>query len=61
MFYFCLVNEHKVKEQIASFPVFSSLRKIYVLLKLGVSEWAREPRASGWGRGGGGAPVYNRQ
>lgn len=46
MFHFCLVNEHKVKEQIASFPSIFLARKNICFIK------ARHFRERGNPRGG---------
>lgn len=64
MFYFCLVNEHKVKEQIASFPSIFLARKNICFIKARHFRERGNPRGEGGlALGGefGGAPVYNRQ
>lgn len=68
MFHFCLVNEHKVKEQIASFPsIFLARKNICFIKARHFRERGNPPggywRVAGVGSavsGGGGAPVYNR-
>lgn len=56
MFHFCLVNEHKVKEQIASFPSIFLARKNICFIKARHFRERGNPQAGwrvprqGWGR-----------
>lgn len=55
MFHFCLVNEHKVKEQIASFPsIFLARKNICFIKARHFRERVNPPGGDGGGGWGGG-------
>lgn len=62
MFYFCLVNEYKVKEQIASFPSIFLARKNICFIKARHFRERGNPRAwGGWLAGAGVMPGWVRR